>query len=176
MTHSAKYRIITILVISAVIAFILLTMPSCYTARTAERQVDKAHHRYPLVPAKYCADHFDPTDSASTIVEYLQGDTLVFTDTLIQSVTDTIDATVYVYKTIVNTRTVHDTVKTKEYVKTENKAKIVVLEAEKGKLQTANAELSTTLGIRTKWLWILGGLICAFLVYKVASRFIKGKA
>lgn len=112
----------------------LFCLGSCYTERIAQKHVDKAHYRYPTVPAKFCSEKYPPADSVSIVKEYIQGEDLVFTDTLLEihHLQDTLILTKYITKTVRTTDTLRDT----RYVQQENKALITLRDAEIKKLNT----------------------------------------
>lgn len=145
----------------------------CYTERTAQRQVDKAHHRYPMVPAKFCAEHYDPTDSTHVIKEYIQGEDIVFTDTVteVMNLTDTVTIVKYVTRTVKTTDTLRDT----KYVQVENKAAVKVLE---DKLTSETLRAGQFEQSRSTWrLWccIGWGIIGVAVAYVIIKLFVKSK-
>lgn len=128
------HRNLNIFTVRKYVTAVLLTVAfaSCYTQRTAERQVDKAHHKYPTVPAKFCSDKYPPQDSVSIVKEYIQGEDIIVLDTVVNDnyISDSIIITKYITKTITKTDTIRDT----KYIQMENKAKVTILEAENSAL------------------------------------------
>lgn len=112
--------------ILGVITFFFLASlsTSCYTQRKAERQVIKADVTYPSLVSGYCGKKYAPkTSTGNTEIQYLEGETI--TDTLI--LTDTIENTITVVKTLVKNRV--DTFYSKRVDTVENTARISELQA-----------------------------------------------
>jgi hypothetical protein len=165
--------LITKIMIALTLVAMLLGMSSCYTERTAQKQVDKAHHRYPDVPAKFCSDIYPPTDSVSVVKEYLQGEDHVFTDTLMEfhHLHDTLILTKYITKTIKTTDTLRDT----RYVQQENKALVALRDAE---LKTLNSQLLSITDSRNNWrryALILSGILALYALFRIAKYYLLRK-
>lgn len=160
-------NIITKIMIAVSLAAMVLGMSSCYTARTAERQVDKAHHKYPAVPAKFCAERFPPLDSISIITEYIQGEDIVYTDTLVERnyILDTLTLTKYITKTVKTTDTLRDT----KYVQQENKAMLVLKDRKIKELTEQVITLTHSRNSWRKWALVLAGILALYVLF----RFIK---
>lgn len=165
--------LITRIMIAISVAAMVLGMSSCYTERKAQEQVDKAHHRYPAVPAKFCSEQYPPKDSVSVLKEYLQGEDVVFTDTLIMlhHLQDTVVLTKYITKTIKTTDTLRDT----RYVQQENKALLTLKETE---LRTVNTKLTSVTDSRDdwrRWTLILGGVLVLYIAFRVVRYYLMRK-
>lgn len=163
----------TKIMIAVSIVAMLLGMSSCYTEHVAQRQVDKAQHRYPAVPAKFCSEQYPPKDSMSVVKEYLQGEDVVFTDTLIMlhHAQDTVVLTKYITKTVKTTDTLRDT----RYVQQENKALLTLKETE---LKTLNTKLTTVTDSFKDWRsWtlILGGMVILYIVFRAIRYYLFRK-
>ena len=161
---------ITKIMIAISLAAMILGMSSCYTARTAERQVDKAHHKYPAVPAKFCAERFPPLDSISIITEYIQGEDIVYTDTLVERnyMLDTLILTKYITKTVKTTDTLRDT----KYVQQENKALLVVKDAEIQELSKEVVVLNQSRNSWRKWTLVLGVLLVSYVLFRIIKLYV----
>lgn len=164
---------ITKIMIVISLAAMILGMSSCYTARTAERQVDKAHHKHPHVPAKFCAERFPPIDSISIIKEYIQGKDVVFTDTLVERnyLLDTLILTKYITKTVKTTDTVRDT----KYVQQENKAMLVLKKSEIKELGTQVAMLTHSRDSWRKWALVLAGILVLYVLFRIIKLYVFKK-
>jgi hypothetical protein len=165
--------LITIIMITVALVMMIIGCNSCYTERTAQRQVDKAHHRYPLVPATFCSERYPPTDSISIVKEYIPGEDLVFTDTLVefQTLRDTAVVTKYITRTVRTT----DTLRYTRYVQQENKAGLIVKDAVIKKCSEENALLRQSNDSKTCWLWILGGILGMYLLYRLVRLYLAGR-
>src|ERR1043165_2466068 len=143
-----KNTITKIMIAISVIAAII-GLAACYTGRTAQRQIDKAHHQYPLTAAKFCADTYAATDSVSVVKEYIQGKDMVQTDTVVETRfnTDTVTVTRFITRNIKTTDTLRDT----KYVVQENKAAIALLQAENQTTKEQNLVLTGQLNTWRKW-------------------------
>ncbi len=64
------------------ITLLCLYFSSCYTKRTAIRQVLRAQMEYPAVVAKGCAEWYPPRDSTVIQKEYIPGKDIIITDTV----------------------------------------------------------------------------------------------
>jgi choline kinase len=151
----------------------LLGMGSCYTERTAQKQVDKAHHRYPAVPAKFCSEKYPPTDSVSMVKEYIQGEDFVFADTLLEihHLRDTTVLTKYITKTIRTTDTLRDT----KYVQQENKALVSLKEAE---IKNLNKNLTSATNSRDnwrRWALVFGGILLLYTTFRIVRYYFLRK-
>ncbi|HYD19937.1 MAG TPA: hypothetical protein VEB40_00575 [Flavipsychrobacter sp.] len=164
-------NIITKMMIIVAFAMMLLGVSSCYTERTAQRQVSKAHNKYPEVSARLCADVYAPKDSVSLVREYIQGEDVVFLDTVTetQMFSDTVALVKYVTKTVLTTDTLRDT----KYVQLENKAKIELKDVEIKRLNHINTALEQMNELLRCWLWILGGVVAAYLVYMLVRIYLR---
>ena len=162
---------ITGILIFLAFVMMLLGMSSCYTERTAQRQVSKAHYKYPGVPARLCADVYPPKDSVSLVREYIQGEDVVFFDTVVETqlFSDTVTMIKYVTKTVRTTDTLRDT----KYVQLENRAKIELKDVEIKRLNHINTALEQMNELQRCWLWILGGVMVAYLVYMLVRIYLR---
>lgn len=107
---------------------VLLT--SCYTLNTAQRQVSKAHFKFPKVTSDLCATAFPIKDSIVEKIKVVPGEIIIKTDTTVVDCDSIVkdpnikNKVIVKYKNIYKTDTI---VKTKTIVK-ENTAKITNLE------------------------------------------------
>ena len=149
----------------------LIGMSSCYTERTAQRQVDKAHHKYPLISAKFCADKYAPVDSVSVVTEYITGKDIIHTDTIVETeiVADTITVTKYITKSSRITDTVRDT----KYVVQENKAAVKLLQSENSQLTSKNIVLGSRLSVWRYWALAGWGLLLLLVLWKIIRAYLK---
>lgn len=162
---------ITIIMLAITLLAMLIGMSSCYTERAAQRQVDKAHHKYPLVAAKFCAEKYVPTDSVSIVKEYIPGKDVIHTDTVVETqvVADTITVTKYITKISRVTDTLRDT----KYVVQENKAAIKLLQSENRKLSDANLLLGSKLSAWRNWALAGWGLLLLLVLWRIVSAYLK---
>lgn len=150
----------------AMCAVLALVMSGCYTQKKALRQVAKAHNTYPQIPAKFCAEMYDPTDSVHILKEYIQGEDVVYTDTVVEvyNVLDTVTIVKYLTRTVKSVDTVRDT----KYITTENKAGLKLRDGEIAELKQA---LTETLADRQMWrnwaIWLGIAWIVAILAFIV---------
>lgn len=151
----------------------LLGMSSCYTEHKAQKQVDKAHHRYPTVPAKFCSEQYPPKDSVSVVKEYLQGEDVIITDTMIMlhQLRDTVVLTKYITKTIRTTDTLRDI----KYVQQENKAALTLKEAELRRLNTKLNSVTDSRNNWRKWSLALGGVILLYVCFRLVRYYLLKK-
>lgn len=154
-----------------ILALLVWGLSGCYTQRTAERQTDKAHHKYPLVVAKKCAETYPCKDSVHYQTEYIQGDAVMFVDTVteVYSTIDTVTIVKYLTKTIERIDTVRDV----KYIQQTDKAKEAVL---KGENEQLKKDLIIMTDSRDDWrLWaiILGSIIALWLVWKLAKGYVS---
>lgn len=145
-------KIISIL---GVITFFFLASlsTSCYTQRKAERQVIKADVTYPALVSGYCGKKYAPkTSTGNTEIQYLEGETI--TDTIV--LTDTIENTIKVVKTLVKNRV--DTLYSKRVDTVENTARISELQAIENAmsvdLSESNVKIALLKKSRSNWMWI----------------------
>ncbi len=145
----------------------------CYTERKAERQVDKAHHQYPGVPAKFCADVYPPRDSIGVIKEYIQGEDVIVTDTVVQTEfkNDTLVITHYITRFVNNTDTFRDT----KYIQLENKAAIVVKDGQIGLLKIEGSKISTSRNTWRTWALVGWGIVALLAVWKILKIYFGRK-
>ncbi len=164
---------ITKIMIAISLGAMLLGMGSCYTARTAERQVDKAHHKYPEVPAKFCSERFPPLDSISIVKEYIQGEDIVYTDTLVERnyTLDTLILTKYITKTVKTTDTLRDT----KFVQQENKSLLLFKDSEIKGLTEKVITLEQSRDGWRKWALMLAGILAAYVMFRIVKLYVFKK-
>lgn len=155
-----------------ILLFYIVTASGCYTQKKALRQVAKAHNTYPQVPAKFCSELYPCKDSVSMVTEYLQGEDVVFTDTLTE-VFHTID-TVTIVKWLTKTIKTTDTLRDVKYIQQTDKAKEKVLQADLDKLKTENTQLTDSRDNWRRYFLILAGVVLVYLAYRVIKwKFLK---
>jgi len=150
-----------------------LFLTGCHTAKSDTKKVAAVDYRHPLVLAGYCASKYPPTDSTSIVKEYIQGEDIVFSDTVVryEMHSDTVFATKWLTKTIKTTDTIRDT----RYVQQENKALIVLRDAE---LKVCGAELIKKTESRDNWrMWALigWGIIGLSVIVWIVRTYLKGR-
>lgn len=151
--------------ILGVITFFFLASlsTSCYTQRKAERQVIKADVTYPSLVSGYCGKKYAPkTSTGNTEIQYLEGETI--TDTLI--LTDTIENTITVVKTLVKNRV--DTFYSTRVDTVENTARISELQAIENTmsvdLSESNVKIAELKAERNIWRNICLGLFALIAI------------
>lgn len=165
--------IVTKLMIAISAAMMLLGMSSCYTKRVAERQVDKAHRRYPLVTAGLCSGIFDGRDSVSVVKEYLPGTETVRVDSFVEE--QYIRDTNVIERLVVRTVRKVDTVRDTRYVQVANKAELRLKEEELQDLREDNYRLVAGNRNKARWLTILGGLIAVYVLFRLGRMYLSRK-
>ena len=140
-------------------SFLVLLLPlllaSCYTANKATRQVWKAQGFYPQVVAKACGSLYTTPDSVFANEVLLKGDTIIVSDTFLQ--TDTVSHTLY--KHIYHTLHTTDTLVRNKFVQARNKALEQALQAELTNMSNKLAGET-----RAMKLWRLAALICIGII------------
>jgi len=138
-------------------------LSGCYTERTARNRFHKVAANYPTIPAEYCADKFKCKDSVYERVEYIHGDTMVFSDTV-----TVIKPGEPIVRTITKTITLHDTLKSVKIEYQTDKAALALsemrLQEMTFKQQNTQAELDSRTSSRNTWRWIAIGLIAAIAI------------
>jgi len=150
-----------------------MMLVGCYTAQKAQRQALRHQSRYPEQMARNCVLWYPVKEYDSTRIEYREGEAIVSHDTLV--FTDTVTNTVY--KTIKEKVVVKDTIVRFYFKKMENTARITAYEQENERLKgveaTKNQEIKDLKSDKRKLYWVIGGLssvICGYIGIKLLRR------
>lgn len=65
-----------------ILLFLLMFLSSCHTFKWAEKGIIKRDYYHPSVIENICATRYKPVDSVRETIEYIQGATIIDTDTL----------------------------------------------------------------------------------------------
>lgn len=166
-------KIITYLVLIAVLASIVFLLNSCNTLRQSQTRLFKVDRDHPELLAEYCAEKYPVTEDSTVSIKIIKGDTIKEMDTLYvdcDKVKDSIIKIIKVpyVKTISNTDTVERTV-------TVTKENTAALQAEIGKHKSTTTLLNKTQGklsTMNKIAIVLGSLLLlAVILIVVIIRF-----
>ena len=148
-------------------------LTSCSTVKKDTRKVYKVHYRNPLVLAKYCSETYPCKDSVHYQTEYIQGEDLVFTDTLYEYThgVDTVYLTKYITKTVKQIDTLRDT----KYIQQTDKAAIRVCEADKKTAQDALVIMTDSRDVWRLCGIISSALVMCWIIYKLVRLYFKKK-
>lgn len=138
----------------------------CYNSKVATRQVIKADAKTDVV-VNYCASKYPAKEFIKDSISYLQGDTLVFTDTVITRSNDTILLT----RTV--NRYIHDTLYRTRTVQVTDGAISEQLRRTTLSLQTAQDDDKRHTKQRNILMWIAIGLGVSWVVFIVVKIFGK---
>lgn len=170
-THEKNWwRLLLTLGAIALTVALIAAFSSCHTVKSDTAKLSKIDYRHPLVPANFCASKYPPKDSTSIVKEYIQGEDVVRLDTVTEYQYETISDTVYATKYITKTVTKTDTLRDTRYIKEENKARIVVLNAEIDKYKDTVIRLTDSRNDWRLWCLVLGGAWIAYIIFKVIKR------
>lgn len=146
------------------LCLIATMLSGCYTPNKAARQIVKAQVVHPELMREACASFYPNNDSTHILETIIAGDTIVFTDTIQQYHTDTVNQLSYRY--ITKTLAVRDTLTRTVYQQVVNKAKELHLEGVVATLQTKEASLTTT----NRYLWIGISILTMYTVGRWVLR------
>lgn len=167
-------------------SFLILTfgvmLIGCMSEKQAASKIAKVEAKQPKVIAKYCSTRFPPLVYDSTRTEYLQGEPVVFIDTLTEVVRDT------VYKTILKTIYKTDTVETTRTKQVEDKAGIEavrlenedlkkLLDGKDAELNEKDKRIASITESRNDWrryCWITWVIMAILLAIKLFGGYVKG--
>lgn len=146
----------------------MLIFCGCDTVKMDSKKAAKIHYRNPKVLAKFCSETYKPTDSVQVVKEYLQGEDVVFIDTVFEEVhsSDTAYIIKYITKTINKTDTIRDT----KYVQVVNNAGLALCQKEKEEQADELARTETRLSIATWAAGIMGSILLFLLIWTILKR------
>jgi len=156
----------------------IVLLSSCYTAKKATDQVNKADAKYPEIVAKLARDKYPCTDLLKPDTATIYRDSLVFIDCpeVVPNdynigKTDTIRINGVIYRTV--KVPVNMPVKTVQVTKWfEDSAKLKLAAVAVDKLQAENQTLAGRLKTRTKLMWIFVIIAFGLTVWNFRKLFI----
>lgn len=72
----------TVIAIITIAAGLIGFFSSCKTEKWAVKKHAVIAHKYPAIPAKYCADHYDNTEYQKDSIVFIEGETVYSQDTI----------------------------------------------------------------------------------------------
>lgn len=133
---------------------ILILLSGCSAEKRALKHIHKAERLSETVPAKYCAERFQPVDSINEKIVYRPG--TVVRDTVTDIQIEVVNDTVIKHHTKIITQVKVDTVVTVKYQQVVNKAALQVCTDALDKAHIKLAETKKALSI-TLWAVIILG-------------------
>lgn len=156
----------------------LCSLTGCSTIKKDTRRAYKIHYRNPLVLTKYCAENYKCLDSVREIERFIQGEDVVFTDTVFE-VTQSLD-TVYLTRVVTKTINRTDTVYKDRFEANTDKAPIRLMQdsinkrdKEINSQKTSIALLEKKVSNKNTELWFWRILVAVFIIYKIARVYLK---
>lgn len=160
------------------ILIILIIFSSCYTAKKAQRQVQRANLEFPLVTTDFCAITFPIKEKLVEKIKFIKGEAIIKTDTL------TIDCDSVVAdknkdnKVLIKYRNIYqtDTIVKTITIEKENTARITNLQIQIEDLTLIKKQNEKTIkekSIRIKDLWyfLVGSIaLNVFLILFIVRR------
>ena len=126
---------------------IIITFSSCYTLQKAQKQVEKAHSKFPIVTSGFCAETFPVKVKITEKTKFIKGDTIVKKETITVDCDSVVSDNTKSNKVFIKYKTIYQTdtiVKTKTITK-ENTAKVKNLELQVEKLEAIQKTNETTI-------------------------------
>lgn len=107
------------------IVIILILFSSCYTIKTAQKQVIKAHLNYPETTSGFCAETFPVKENVVEKTKFIKGETIVKKDTVTVDCDSVVNDKNTSNKVLIQYETIYqtDTIFKEKIIEKENTAK-----------------------------------------------------
>jgi hypothetical protein len=155
--------------VSVAITFSLLLLSGCMTANKATRQIANISRKQPIILADECGKRYPPTDSIWEKETFIQGETMVVTDTVTVDCDSAVKTLVRYVKVPFGSKVRIDTMIVTKFERQVNTAAI---EAVTRKYNDLTVQRTKDRQARNIWMWIAIGLGAAWLLFIAKKLFL----
>ena len=157
-----------------ILLIIVIFFSSCYSLKKAQKQVAKAHYRFPIATSNFCSETFPVKENIVEKTIFKKGTTIVKTDTISVDCDSVVEDKTSPNKVLIrlqkHTRT--DTIFKEKIIVKENTAKIKHLELQIQSRDRTIQKKESVIAKKQNWIDILKYLLIAaciggFLVFKL---------
>tara|TARA_R110000803_G_scaffold210835_1_gene284155 strand:+ start:25815 stop:26309 length:495 start_codon:yes stop_codon:yes gene_type:complete len=108
----------------------LILLSSCYTQKTAQRDVSKANIKFPIVTSEFCSKTFPVKESVKETVKFIKGETIIKKDTITVDCDSVVSDKTKSNKVLIRYQNIYktDTIVKEIIIEKENTAKVTNLE------------------------------------------------